>query len=291
MSIIKGMMRRSKNLMTNAKIFVEDGIYHITQRAPGRELLFVEENDYLKFLYLLKQTAKNFNLSILCFSLLTNHLHILTQIKKKNLDKAMKNLFQSYAQYFNKKYQRKGHVFCGAYSASLCDTDEYLIVSSLYIHLNAYKAGIVKSPFLYRWHSLDLYIKPIKKSFIDNNLILELIDSNHQNTRKIYKELIEDSFDLEHESSLKNQKFLKLFYKEVANKLGKKLNKKGQKNPLFTLDIELDRFAKRGRITTPKDKKALKYLVEQLFSQGFTLNEIADRLNSHRSRIYRLMCR
>jgi putative transposase len=277
--------------MTNIKIFVEDGIYHITQRAPGRELLFVEESDYLRFLYLLKQTAKNFDLSILCFSLLTNHLHILTQIKKKNLDKAMKNLFQSYAQYFNKKYQRKGHVFCGAYSASLCDTDEYLLVSSLYIHLNAYKAGIVKSPFLYRWHSLDLYIRPIKKSFINNNLILGIIDSNYQNGRKVYKELIEGSLDLEYESSLKNKKFLKLFYKEIADNLSRKLNEKVKSKSLFVLDIDIDRFANGGRIIAPKDKKALKYLIEQLSSQGFTFKEIADKLNCHRTRIYRLMCK
>ncbi len=275
--------------MTNKKIFVEGGIYHVTQRAPGRELLFLEEGDYLRFLYLLKQTAKDFDISILCFSLLTNHLHILTQIQKKNLDKAMKKLLQSYAQYFNKKYQRKGHVFCGAYGASLCDSDEYLLIASLYIHLNAYKAGIVKSPFFYKWHSLDLYVQSIKKSFISNDLILDLINSNHQNARKIYRELIEGCLELKYEFNLKNKKFLKQFYNEVVNNLGQKIKTKISSKFLFALEIKINNFVNKKRVDQPKDKKALKYLIEQLFSQGFTLNEIAEKLDCHRSRIYRVM--
>jgi len=283
------MKRRSKNLMTNRKVFVEDGVYHITQRAPGRELLFLEKSDYLRFLSLLREIAKEFNLCILCFSLLTNHLHILTQIKKKNLDRAMKNLFQSYAQYFNKKYQRKGHVFCGVYSASLCDNDEYLLVSSLYIHLNAYKAGIAKSPFSYRWHSLDLYTKPIKKSFISNNLILGILDSNCQNARKIYKELVEGCLDLEYKPVLKTKNSLGLFYNEVVNNLSKKIKEKVRSKSLFALESKIDQFANKKKVERPKDKKALKYLIEQLVSRGFTFKEIAEKLNCHRSRIYRII--
>ncbi|MCF7869859.1 MAG: transposase [Candidatus Omnitrophica bacterium] len=282
-------MKKRKLAIRDRRVIVENGIYHVIQRAPGRELLFLEEGDYLKFLSILKKTAKDFNLCILCFSLLTNHLHILTQIKKKNLGKAMKNLFQNYAQYFNKKYQRKGHVFCGIYGASLCDTDEYLLVSSLYIHLNAYKARIVKSPFLYRWHSLDLYIKPMNKSFINNNLILDLIGSNRDNAYKTYKELIEGCLDLKYKSNLNNRKFLKLFYNEVIDNLGEKVKRKINSKSFFSLEEKIDEFAKKKRINAPKEKKALKYLIEQLLSQGFTFQDIAGKLNCHRSCIYRLM--
>jgi putative transposase len=281
-------MKKRKFAIRDRRIIVENGIYHVTQRAPGRELLFLEKGDYLKFLSLLKNTAKDFNLCILSFSLLTNHLHVLTQIKKKNLDKAMKNLFQSYAQYFNKKYQRKGHVFCGAYGASLCDTDEYLLISSLYIHLNAYKARIVKSPFSYRWHSLDLYIKPIKESFIHNDLILDLIGSHRDNAYKNYKELIEGCLDLKYESNFNNRKFLRLFYNEVIDNLGEKVKRKVKSKSFFSLEEKIDVFAKKKRINTPKEKQALKYLIEQLLSQGFTFQDIAGKLNCHRSRVYRL---
>jgi putative transposase len=101
-------MRKDTNrgFMLTRKILVEDGVYHVTQRAPGREIIFVEDKDYLRCLYLLKETAKEFNLDILCFALLPNHLHLLLKTKNKNLDKAMKYLFQRYAQWFNKTYYR-----------------------------------------------------------------------------------------------------------------------------------------------------------------------------------------
>ena len=144
--------------MSTRKIIVEEGVYHITQRAPGKELLFLEESDNLRFLKLLKEISIKFSLDIFCFALLSNHLHILLRIENKNLDKAMKKLFQSYAQYFNAKYYRKGHVFCGVYRASLCDNDSYLLTASLYIHLNPYKAGLTKDIFKYVFDSTTFNI-------------------------------------------------------------------------------------------------------------------------------------
>ena len=126
-------------VMSSRKIIEAGGVYHLTQRAPGRELLFIEEADYMRFLKLLKEASQKFELDIFSFALLPNHLHILLKIKGRNLAEAMKYLFQSYAQGFNKKYKRKGHVFCGVYRAVLCKTDAQLLVTSLYIHLNPFK--------------------------------------------------------------------------------------------------------------------------------------------------------
>ncbi len=48
----------------------------------------------------------------------------------------MRYLFKRYAQWFNVKYERKGHVFCGAYRAALCCDDGHLLAVSVYIHLS-----------------------------------------------------------------------------------------------------------------------------------------------------------
>jgi len=174
--------------MTREKIIVEEGVYHITQRAPGRELIFLEDNDFLSFLGILKKTSSKFSIDILCFALLPNHLHILLKIRNRNLGEAMKYLFQSYAQRFNKKYQRKGHVFCGVYRASLCRDDAYLLTASLYIHLNPYKAGLLKNPFRYKWYSLHPYVNEIKDAFIKVDYILNIInDQDRENARQLYR--------------------------------------------------------------------------------------------------------
>jgi len=82
-------------------------------------LLFIEEGDYLRFLYLLKNASQKFSLDIFCFALLSNHLHILLRINQENLSEAMKNVFERYADYFNVKYKRKG-MFLAADIAQVC---------------------------------------------------------------------------------------------------------------------------------------------------------------------------
>lgn len=276
--------------MVGRKVIVKGGVYHITQRAPGRELLFLENRDYLKFLSLLKKMKKEFNLSIICFSLLPNHLHIFLKIKEVNLDKAMKNLFQSYAQYFNTKYQRKGHVFCGVYRASFCDRDDYLITASLYIHLNAYKAKLTESPFNYKWHSLDVYVKGVKTTFIDKGLVLNTLDFNLEKAKKIYRKLIEEACDIECESLIENKYALKSFYGKLLDRFKEKtISKVTSFVPVFELEEQIKKFVSKERVFAIEEKSALRYLIEQLRSRGFSVSEIASKLDYNRCHVYSLL--
>ena len=50
-----------------------------------------------------------------------------------------------YAQYFNRRHHRTGHLFENRYKSILCDEDNYLLALVRYIHLNPIRAGIVKT--------------------------------------------------------------------------------------------------------------------------------------------------
>lgn len=285
--------------MTTRKIIVEEGIYHVTQRAPGREIIFVEDVDYLRFIHLMKEVSKNFKIDILCFALLTNHLHILLKTKEKNLDKAMKYLFQSYAQGFNKKYERKGHVFSGAYRAALCQDDKYLITASLYIHWNPLKAGLTKDVFNYRWFSLDVYVRPIRNSFVKAGLILNILageegESGEEKGRFIYKNLIRDIAVLKLENILENKNAIEKFNWTLTGWLAKHSESRLFNDTPFLknfLDEEnaikdIERVRRRVRFD---DKKAFAYRVSQLRARGYTYEDIAERLGVNRTTIYRIL--
>ena len=53
------------------KLNVPNFVFHITQRAVAKELLFVEDSDYLFAIWLLKEIASNYSLRIYAFSLLS----------------------------------------------------------------------------------------------------------------------------------------------------------------------------------------------------------------------------
>jgi len=161
---------------TKHRAIFAGGVYHVIQRAPGDEVLFHENKDYLVFQRFLSRTSKKFGVTFFCFSLLPNHVHLLLQLAEKNLSESMKHLFESYAKFFNKNYKRKGHVFSGNFRAMVCDSDSYLLAATVYIHLNAFKAGLCKTFDAYRWHSLNAYLssfendKLVKSSFVLSKL-------------------------------------------------------------------------------------------------------------------------
>lgn len=278
--------------MAKPKTIIENGIYHITQRAPGNELLFLEENDYLYFLKLLKAISCSFKIEVFCFALLPNHIHILLRTEKKNLPEAMKFLFQRYALYFNKKYKRKGHVFCGRYYANLCTDNQYLLTASIYIHLNPFKANLCNNIFSYKWYSLAPYIKNTNKTFLSTKLILFLLNKDIEKAKKSYKEIISNSRDIEHQSTLKNSHAVNNFYRKLTETHQDFLaffKKNKNKSDWEKLNKQIDEIILKKNISSPSDKKAIAYLIKQLQAQEYSINEISKKLNMHRTTIYRII--
>lgn len=270
------------------KLIVENGVYHVMQRAPGKEKMFVEESDYLMFLKYLKEIQDKFKQDIFAFVLLPNHFHLLLKIKEKNLPKAMQSLLSRYAQIYNKKYNRKGHVVGGRYRAVLCNDDIYLLTISIYIHLNPFRAGLCKTIEGYKWYSLLPYINIFKKdTFINYQFVLKLLDSNLSVARKIYKHLLCANTDVPYPNIIESPDSIENFLSKITSSLT------DIKSNLVTHITKLDRILKdldgKKYINSYRDKKARKYLIEQLISRGFKIKEICKILKITRQRLYKIM--
>lgn len=147
-------------------------ISHITQRSAGREPMFIEDDDYLIMMGLMKEIAGNYSLKIFALCLMPNHCHILMSPDEENLYDAMRDLFSRYVMRFNLKYERKGHLVGGPYRQAVCLDDSYLLAASLYIHLNPVKASLAENVTDYRWTSSRLYTKTDSPaSFVDPSFI------------------------------------------------------------------------------------------------------------------------
>lgn len=269
----------------NEKIIVENGIYHITQRAPGIEKIFLEESDYLYFLKLLKETVFEFKLKLFAFALLPNHFHFLLQIRDKNLPKAMKSLLERYAMFFNKKYKRKGHVFGGRYRAALCNDEIYLLAISLYIHLNPFKGGLCKKVENYRWLSLRPYLEGLKSdTFVDYRCILEMLDNDLGKARQAYRDLLYKSSNVSYEMSLEKPNATENFLLKISNFIKNLIVRKS--NDVFYFEEVLNSLKEKKRLNIPQEREARRYLINQLKSRGYRVKEIASILNVSRQTIY-----
>ena len=288
----KGRFFRSTRKLNQAQL-----VSHITQRAAGREPLFVEDQDYLFLLGWLKDWVQQAEVVLYAFCFMPNHVHLLISPQQDNLYGAMRDLFSRYARYFNRKYERKGHLFGSPYRQSVCLDEKYLLAASVYIHLNPVRAGLATSPDAYRWSSQRLYgDRMTANSFVDSSFILGLISDNYATARRTYKLLLQQASGLKVDEVLevegainRLQEKLKKLVPAVWNgiTLGRLRNPKG----IDLLDSEelsrrIETLNLKGRLGQAESRQARKYLIEQLIARGYKRNEIADRLGVSVKTVY-----
>lgn len=152
-------------------IFIENQIYHIYNRGVEKRSIFIDNQDYTRFIHCLfefndKNPVKNFSrvemnefrsdslrdnvaerkqknkprkllVEILAFVLMPNHFHLLLQQKvDEGIVRFMQKIGIAHTMYFNQKYERVGPLFQGRFKAVLVEKDAHFLYLPHYIHLN-----------------------------------------------------------------------------------------------------------------------------------------------------------
>lgn len=158
----------------SARKKTDSGTYHVIVRGNGKMALFEEDADNLFFLDKLRKYREECGIMCLAYVLMDNHVHLLLKDPNDVIEHFMKKLCVSYAQHFNLKYARSGHVFQDRFKSENVDTDEYLLTVYRYILKNPEKAGI--GPYdSYRWSSWKEYDD--RENYPDLNILREMIGS------------------------------------------------------------------------------------------------------------------
>ena len=299
---VSALAGKQRVFRARQKICSAGYISHITQRAAGREPLFLEDGDYLTMLGLLKNTAEEHDVKFYALAFMPNHIHLLLEPRKDNLSQAMHSIFFRYARRFNHKYERRGHIFGGPYRQAVCLDNTYLLAASIYIHLNPVRAGLIKQAQEYRWSSCSLYTRfDPPSSFVDPGPVLTLLVQDQEQARNYYAKLLQGAGSqspgnaLEQEGVIEKllNVLVRLFpglLKKVARK-DQAAQKSGQQLPeLPELDDLLHKVLS-GKPRSPETIKARRYLVEQLVARGYKKTEIAERLQLNRKTVYNILRR
>jgi len=124
------------------RIEVADGVYHVVARGNERRAVFRDARDRERFLSLLGQVVGRHRFRVLCYCLMGNHYHLLVATPDANLARGMRHLNGVYAQWFNHRHRRVGHLFQGRYKAVLVQRDKHLLRAVRYIVRNPLRARI-----------------------------------------------------------------------------------------------------------------------------------------------------
>lgn len=139
------------------RVISSTGIYHITLRSVNQHIIFEEESDFQKFLFVLSDCKRTFDVDIYAYCLMDNHIHLLINSFSNDLSSFFKSLGSRFVRWYNNKYLRSGHLFQDRYfSVPVEDNSQYLL-TLLYIHNNPVKASVCRFPSEYRWSSFNSF--------------------------------------------------------------------------------------------------------------------------------------
>lgn len=89
----------------------------------------------------------------LSYCLMTNHIHLLVRTSEPNLGHGMQQLHSPYAQGFNLRYGRVGHLFQDRFGSSRVRSGNKLWQTADYIAQNPVRASLCATPEEWRWSS------------------------------------------------------------------------------------------------------------------------------------------
>lgn len=154
------------------RIEVEGGLYHIVTRGVARQDIFHDGDDYARFMMLLATQKERLPFYLYAFCLMTNHVHLLIERMTDDIGRIMQRVLTGYAQYYNRRYRRVGHVLQGRHKAILCQSDAYLTELVRYIHLNPVRAKMVRKPEAYAYSSHRAYLDLEPAGIVDADPVL-----------------------------------------------------------------------------------------------------------------------
>lgn len=184
-----------------AREYSEIRVYHITIRGIDKQNIFFEEKDKYKFLKIVEDLKNKYNYEIYAYCLMDNHVHLVIFDKEQQLSKIMQSIEITYAFYFNKKYDRIGHLFQNRFFNKKVEDRKYMLQLCRYIHQNPQKAGISKTED-YKWSSYKEYISSPR--IISDKLLLSIFSEDIESARKEFIKFHEKDVDENKESEIKN---------------------------------------------------------------------------------------
>lgn len=198
---------------------------HVMVQGINREKIFLMQREKLEYIKLLNKYKNDYNINIIAYCVMNNHVHILINTENiNNLTKYMHKVNTSYGIYFNKNRNRVGYVYRDRFKTQVINNEKHLNNCIIYIHNNPVKANICKYANEYRFSSYksflykkneNLMIKIFgdKNTYINSNKEQNLIDMN----------FIEDEID--NDINIKNT-INEYFIKNKINYLQIKINTK-----------------------------------------------------------------
>ncbi len=135
------------------RLLVPGAAYHVMSRGNRKDPIFEDDEDRHRFLAIVSEETRRFDVTCYAFCLMGNHYHLAVATPEGNLSAAMRQVNGRYAKASNRRHGRTGHLFEGRFQSLVVESEAYLRDLARYVVLNPVRAGLVCDPSAWPWSS------------------------------------------------------------------------------------------------------------------------------------------
>jgi REP element-mobilizing transposase RayT len=169
------------------------GVYHVWRRTAGPIEMFRDDFDRTAFCDRLHASILKYSWTCMAFVLMPTHFHLLLEVADDVLQPGMRDLFGPYAQAYNRRWGRSGHLRAGPYKLRRVDGERDLRGVYRYVVRNPVRSKLCERPQDWEWSSCCRSAGYAKRRFVfvDDRTVLGTIHENVTKARELLRDLVE----------------------------------------------------------------------------------------------------
>jgi REP element-mobilizing transposase RayT len=154
--------------------------------------MFRDDFDRFSFLQRLATSIGKHGWQCHAFVLMPTHFHLVVSVEDDVLQPGMRDAFGPYAQEFNRRWARSGHLRGDRYGLRRIDDDFDLHNVTRYVSRNPVRAELCVRPQDWRWSSYPGSAGYARKfSFVDDRMILGSLHDDRARAIRLLRSIVE----------------------------------------------------------------------------------------------------
>ena len=188
-----------------ARLDAPGTLHHVMLRGIERRAIVTDNADRHEFVSRLGASAMQSRTSVYGWALLTNHAHLLLRSGPDGLPRLMRRFLTGYAQAYNRRHQRHGHLFQNRYKSIVCEENRYFVELLRYIHLNPLRARLVRTLSeleRYPWSGHGVVLGELAGSWQEREWVLSWFGKMTDSAKQAYREFVAEGVGQERRPEL-----------------------------------------------------------------------------------------
>lgn len=133
------------------RTLLPDGLFHVHSLGVADTVIYRDNEDRRSWLQIFNAAVRRYRWQIHVLTLMSTHYHFVLLSECDRLSRGMQWLNGVYAQNFNRRYKRKGHLFGDRFASWVIDEDEYFLAACRYVANNPVRAGLCEHAWEWPW--------------------------------------------------------------------------------------------------------------------------------------------